>query len=76
MDVLVIVGIMGEFFMFLIEEKLVLFCYLVKVVDGCVFVVVGIGSNNMYVLIELMKKVEEIGVDVIMIVVFYYNKLN
>lgn len=74
MDFLVVVGIIGEFLIFFIEEKIVFFEYMVKEVNGWVLVIVGIGSNNMKDFIKLIKKVEEVGVDVVMFVMFYYNK--
>lgn len=74
--VIVVGGMIGEFFILILEEKVVLYCYVVFVVDKRVFVIVGIGSNNMYVFIDLIKKVIEVGVDVVMLVVLYYNKLS
>lgn len=74
MDFLVVVGMIGEFLIFLMEEKIVFFEFIVKEVNGWVFVIVGMGSNNMKDFIKLIKKVEEVGVDCVMFVMLYYNK--
>lgn len=46
-DGLVVVGIIGEFLILIIEEKIELFKCVVEVVVGRVYVIVGIGLNNM-----------------------------
>jgi 4-hydroxy-tetrahydrodipicolinate synthase len=73
-DSLVVAGTTGESPTLTTEEKLALFKYVVKVVDGRVPVIAGTGSNNTKASVDLSKKAEEIGVDAIMIVAPYYNK--
>ncbi|MBM7701920.1 4-hydroxy-tetrahydrodipicolinate synthase [Metabacillus iocasae] len=73
-DSLVVAGTTGESPTLSTEEKLALFRHTVKVVDGRVPVIAGTGSNNTYASVEFTKKVEEIGVDAVMIVAPYYNK--
>ncbi|MBO0993064.1 4-hydroxy-tetrahydrodipicolinate synthase [Bacillus sp. SD088] len=75
-DSLLVAGTTGESPTLTTEEKLALFEYIVKTVDGRVPVIAGTGSNNTYASIELTKKAEEIGVDAIMLVAPYYNKTN
>ncbi|WP_110112780.1 4-hydroxy-tetrahydrodipicolinate synthase [Bacillus sp. CGMCC 1.16541] len=73
-DSLVVAGTTGESPTLSLEEKLALFRHTVKVVDGRVPVIAGTGSNNTYASVEFTKKVEEIGVDAVMLVAPYYNK--
>ncbi|RBW71544.1 4-hydroxy-tetrahydrodipicolinate synthase [Bacillus taeanensis] len=75
-DGLVVAGTTGESPTLTSEEKLALFRHVVKVVDGRVSIIAGTGSNNTKASIEFTKKVEEIGVDGVMIVAPYYNKPN
>lgn len=75
-DSLVIAGTTGESPTLSKEEKLALFSHVVKVVDKRIPVIAGTGSNNTYASIELTKKVEQIGVDAILVVAPYYNKPN
>jgi 4-hydroxy-tetrahydrodipicolinate synthase len=75
-DGLVVAGTTGESPTLTAEEKLVLFRHVVKVVDGRASVIAGTGSNNTKASIEFTKKVEEIGVDGVMLVAPYYNKPN
>ncbi|KYD00062.1 4-hydroxy-tetrahydrodipicolinate synthase [Heyndrickxia sporothermodurans] len=75
-DSLVVAGTTGESPTLTTEEKLALFRFVVKTVNGRIPVIAGTGSNNTYASIELTKKAEEIGVDAIMIVAPYYNKPN
>lgn len=73
-DGLVVAGTTGESPTLTTKEKVELFKYVVKEVNGRVPVIAGTGSNNTRASIELTKEVESIGVDGIMLVVPYYNK--
>ncbi|TFB23158.1 4-hydroxy-tetrahydrodipicolinate synthase [Filobacillus milosensis] len=73
---LVVGGTTGESPTLTKEEKLQLFEYVVKVVNGRVPVIAGTGSNNTKETIDFTLKVEELGVDGVMLVVPYYNKPN
>ncbi|MBD1379261.1 4-hydroxy-tetrahydrodipicolinate synthase [Metabacillus arenae] len=73
-DSLVVAGTTGESPTLTVEEKLALFKYVVKEVNGRIPVIAGTGSNNTKASIELTKKAEETGVDAIMLVAPYYNK--
>ncbi|QQZ07896.1 4-hydroxy-tetrahydrodipicolinate synthase [Heyndrickxia vini] len=75
-DSLVVAGTTGESPTLTTEEKIALFQFVVKTVNGRIPIIAGTGSNNTYASIELTKKAEEIGVDAIMIVAPYYNKPN
>lgn len=48
---------------------------IICVVNKCIFIIVGIGVNLMCEVIELIKEVKEFGVDVVFLVIFYYNEL-
>ncbi|PAV28872.1 4-hydroxy-tetrahydrodipicolinate synthase [Virgibacillus profundi] len=71
---LVVAGTTGESPTLTHEEKLKLFKFVVKKVDGRVSVIAGTGSNNTKASIELTKEAEAAGVDAIMLVTPYYNK--
>lgn len=59
------------------DEKLILLKKVVEIVDGWVLIVVGIGLNSIVVIIVFIKKVSQIkGIDVVLVVVFYYNKFD
>ena len=73
-DGLVVAGTTGESPTLTTEEKVELFKFVVRVVDGRVPVIAGTGSNNTRASIRLTKLAEETGVDGIMLVVPYYNK--
>lgn len=73
-DGLVVAGTTGESPTLTTREKVELFKYVVKEVNGKVPVLAGTGSNNTRASIELTREVESIGVDGIMLVVPYYNK--
>ncbi|UOR10809.1 4-hydroxy-tetrahydrodipicolinate synthase [Halobacillus amylolyticus] len=73
-DGLVIAGTTGESPTLTTEEKMDLFKFVVKVVDGRVPVIAGTGSNNTNASISLTRQAEEAGVDGIMLVAPYYNK--
>jgi 4-hydroxy-tetrahydrodipicolinate synthase len=73
-DGLVVAGTTGESPTLTTEEKVDLFKFVVKVVDGRVPVIAGTGSNNTKASISLTRLAEEAGVDGIMLVTPYYNK--
>ncbi|UOQ95468.1 4-hydroxy-tetrahydrodipicolinate synthase [Halobacillus shinanisalinarum] len=73
-DGLVIAGTTGESPTLTTEEKIDLFKFVVKVVDGRVSVIAGTGSNNTNASISLTRQAEAAGVDGIMLVAPYYNK--
>lgn len=73
-DGLVVAGTTGESPTLTTREKVELFKYIVKEVNGRVPVLAGTGSNNTRASIELTREVESIGIDGIMLVVPYYNK--
>lgn len=73
-DGLVVAGTTGEAPTLTEKEKIDLFKFVVKVVDGRVPVIAGTGSNNTKASISLTKKAVEAGVNGIMLVAPYYNK--
>ncbi|TSI10719.1 4-hydroxy-tetrahydrodipicolinate synthase [Lysinibacillus sp. BW-2-10] len=73
-DGLVVSGTTGESPTLSDEEKVELFKFAVKVVDGRIPVIAGTGSYNTRSSIALTKKAENAGVDAIMLVAPYYNK--
>lgn len=73
-DGLVVSGTTGESPTLSDEEKVQLFRFAVKVVDGRIPVIAGTGSYNTRASIELTKQAENAGVDGIMLVTPYYNK--
>nr|MDH3099575.1 4-hydroxy-tetrahydrodipicolinate synthase [Bacillus velezensis] len=73
-DSLVVAGTTGESPTLSTEEKIALFEFTVKEVNGRVPVIAGTGSNNTKDSIKLTKKAEEAGVDCVMLVTPYYNK--
>lgn len=73
-DGLVVAGTTGESPTLTTEEKVELFKFVVKTVNGRVPVIAGTGSNNTRASISLTKLAEEAGVDGIMLVAPYYNK--
>ncbi len=73
-DSLVVSGTTGESPTLTTEEKVQLFKFVVKVVNGRIPVIAGTGSNNTRESVELTRLAEDIGVDGIMLVAPYYNK--
>ncbi|MGM8365427.1 4-hydroxy-tetrahydrodipicolinate synthase [Virgibacillus sp. W0181] len=73
-DAVVVAGTTGECPTLTHEEKLDLFRFVVKTVNGRIPVIAGTGSNNTRASISLTKQAEDIGVDGIMLVTPYYNK--
>lgn len=75
-DALVIAGTTGESPTLSNEEKVALFSFAVKEVNGRIPVIAGTGSNNTRESIALTAEAENTGVDGIMLVAPYYNKPN
>jgi len=73
-DAIVVAGTTGESPTLTTEEKIALFQYVVKEVNGRIPVIAGTGSNNTRESIELTRDAEASGVDGIMLVSPYYNK--
>lgn len=73
-DAVVVAGTTGESPTLSTEEKIDLFQYVVKEVNGRIPVIAGTGSNDTRSSIELTKKAEALGVDGIMVVAPYYNR--
>ena len=73
-DGLVVSGTTGESPTLTEEEKVELFKFAVKVVNGRVPVIAGTGSYNTKASIELTQQAENAGVDGVMLVAPYYNK--
>lgn len=75
-DGLIVCGTTGESPTLTENEKVELFKFVVKTVNGKIPVIAGTGSYNTRASIELTKKAEDAGVDGIMLVTPYYNKPN
>lgn len=73
-DSIIIAGTTGESPTLSHEEKVELFSFAVKEVDGRIPVIAGTGSNNTAESIILTKEAEKSGMDAIMLVVPYYNR--
>lgn len=73
-DALVVAGTTGESPTLSTTEKIELFTFVVKEVNGRIPVIAGTGSNNTRASIELTREAEKCGVDGIMLVAPYYNK--
>lgn len=73
-DAVVVAGTTGESPTLSTEEKIELFKYVVKQVNGRIPVIAGTGSNDTKSSIALTKEAEAIGVDGIMVVAPYYNR--
>ncbi|MCP3033476.1 4-hydroxy-tetrahydrodipicolinate synthase [Halobacillus sp. A1] len=73
-DGLVVGGTTGESPTLTSEEKIELFQFVVKAVNGRVPVIAGTGSNSTKASVELTIQAEKTGVDAIMLVAPYYNK--
>src|SRR5699024_7603743 len=75
-DALVVAGTTGESPTLTNEEKVALFSFAVKEVNGRIPVIAGTGSNNTRVSIALTAEAESTVVTGVMLVVLYYNKPN
>lgn len=73
-DAIVVCGTTGEASTLSQEEKQELIEYCVKVVNGRIPVIAGIGSNNTKLVIDNEKFAEKVGVNALLAVTPYYNK--
>ncbi len=73
-DALVVAGTTGESPTLSTDEKIALFEFVVKTVNGRIPVIAGTGSNDTRASIALTRAAEEMGVDGVMLVTPYYNK--
>ena len=73
-DSIIVCGTTGESATMTEEERLLTIECAVKTANGRVPIIAGTGSNNTKAVIEMNKKVENLGVDGLLIVTPYYNK--
>ena len=73
-DAIIVCGTTGEASTMTMEERLRTIECAVKVSNKRVPIIAGTGSNNTKAVIEMNKKVKELGVDGVLIVTPYYNK--
>lgn len=73
-DSIIVCGTTGESATMTEEERLQAIECAVKVSKGRIPIIAGTGSNNTKSVIEMNKKVKELGVDGVLIVTPYYNK--
>ena len=73
-DSIIVCGTTGESATMSEEERLQTIECAVKTANGRVPIIAGTGSNNTKAVIEMNKKVENLGVDGLLIVTPYYNK--
>lgn len=73
-DGLVVAGTTGESPTLSTEEKVELFRFTVRAVNGRAPVIAGTGSNDTRASVALTRLAEEAGVDAVMLVTPYYNK--
>ena len=73
-DSIIVCGTTGESATMTEEERLQTIECAVKTANGRVPIIAGTGSNNTRAVIEMNKKVEQLGVDGLLIVTPYYNK--
>lgn len=73
-DGIIVCGTTGESSTMTEEEKLATIECAIKTSNGRVPIIAGTGSNNTKAVIEMNKKVENLGVDGVLIVTPYYNK--
>ena len=73
-DAIIVCGTTGEASTMTMEERLRTIECAVKVSNKRIPIIAGTGSNNTKAVIEMNKKVKELGVDGVLIVTPYYNK--
>lgn len=73
-DAIIVCGTTGESSTMTEEERLQTIECAVKVSNGRVPIIAGTGSNNTRAVVEMNKKVKDLGVDGVLIVTPYYNK--
>ncbi|MCI6152802.1 4-hydroxy-tetrahydrodipicolinate synthase [Fusobacterium perfoetens] len=75
-DAIVVVGTTGEASTMTEEERLEVIKFTVEKINKRIPVIAGTGSNCTKTAVEFSKKVEELGVDALLVVTPYYNKGN
>ena len=73
-DSIIVCGTTGEASTMTMEEKIATIKCAVKTSNGRIPIIAGTGGNNTKQVIETSKKVQELGVDGLLIVTPYYNK--
>ena len=73
-DSIIVCGTTGEAATMTEQERLQTIECAVKVSNGSIPIIAGTGSNNTKAVIEMNKKVEQLGVDGVLVVTPYYNK--
>ena len=73
-DSIIVCGTTGEAATMTEEERLQTIECAVKVSNGRIPIIAGTGANNTKSVIEMNKKVEQLGVDGVLVVTPYYNK--
>lgn len=73
-DAIIVCGTTGESSTMTLEERLETIKCAVKTSNGRVPIIAGTGSNNTKAVINMNRKVQEIGVDGVLVVTPYYNK--
>ncbi len=73
-DAIIVCGTTGEASTMTTEEKLETIKCAVKISNGRIPIIAGTGGNNTKQVIEYSKKVENLGVNGLLIVTPYYNK--
>ncbi len=73
-DSIIVCGTTGEAATMTEQERLQTIECAVKVSNGRIPIIAGTGSNNTKAVIEMNKKVEQLGVDGVLVVTPYYNK--
>ena len=73
-DSIIVCGTTGEASTMTTEEKLATIECAVKTSNGRIPIIAGTGGNNTANVIEYSKRVQELGVDGLLIVTPYYNK--
>ena len=75
-DAVIVCGTTGEGSTLTVDERLELFDFAVKRIDGRVPVIAGTGSNSTSFTLSLAKQAETQGIDAHLIVTPYYNKTS
>lgn len=69
---LFILGINGECYVLIDDEKVEFVKIVINYINNCVFVFVGIGGNLICEVVDLFKRMEVIGVSVLFIIILYF----
>lgn len=73
-DAIIVCGTTGEASTMTTDEKIATISCAVKISHGRIPIIAGTGGNNTKQVIEYSKKVQDLGVDGLLIVTPYYNK--